>query len=127
MLELLAFAPGETKSLALEWPEGEKLRLREPKKGGAWGVGLRHHGGWFEPEGTVELSDESLVAFADLIRSLAGSRGRFVRLAEGDYIRLDKNIRRKLRRYCVCTRRSATSPMRCSTAQTSAPASLPGS
>jgi superfamily II DNA or RNA helicase len=96
MLELLAFAPGETKSLVIEWPEGEKLRLREPKKGGAWGVGLRHHGGWFEPEGTVELSDESLVAFADLIRSLAGSRGRFVRLAEGDYIRLDKNIRRKL-------------------------------
>lgn len=98
--DLLDFMEGATlmpSVAALEWPEGQALKLHFPKTS-TWEINAVGKGGWFELEGNLSVSDEKMLSVQQLLSLLRESKGRFVRIGEKEYIQLSDNIRRQLER-----------------------------
>ncbi len=95
VLDLLAYANQHPDSCTVEWPEGERLRMRRAPAGG-WQLSLTPRGRWFEVEGQVRLNDNSILTAQQLLAALAGSHGGYVQLAAGDYLWLSERLRRQL-------------------------------
>ena len=97
LLELLEWLPEQGDGYAVEWPEGEKISVRAADVK-SWNVSIGKHGDWFEVEGEVPIDEKTVVSFAQLLEMLDASRGRFIRLDDGQYLSLTDNLRRQLRR-----------------------------
>ena len=95
VLELLAFVSSHSDICAVEWPEGERLRMRTAQKGD-WNIALTQRGRWFEVEGDVRLDDNTLLTAQQLLQALAGSHGGYVQLQNGDYLWLSEKLRKQL-------------------------------
>ena len=95
VLDLLSFVTNHTDICAVEWPEGERLRMHAPKKGD-WNISLTHRGRWFEIEGEVRLNENSVISAQQLLQALATSHGGYVQLDNGDYLWLSQRLRRQL-------------------------------
>ncbi len=95
VLDLLAFASSHQDISSVEWPEGERLRMRSAQQG-EWNISLTHRGRWFEIEGDVKLDDDSLLTAQQLLQALATSHGGYVQLQNGDYLWLSERLRKQL-------------------------------
>lgn len=95
VLDLLAFISSHTDISAVEWPEGERLRMHTAKVSD-WNLALTQRGRWFEIEGDVRLSDNSLLTAAQLLQALGNSHGGYVQLQNGDYLWLSAKLRKQL-------------------------------
>ncbi len=95
VLDLLAFVSSHQDISSVEWPEGERLKMRTAKKGD-WNISLTQHGRWFEIEGDVRLDDNSLLTAQQVLQALANSHGGYVQLQNGDYLWLSQKLRRQL-------------------------------
>lgn len=94
-LDLLAFASAHQDICSVEWPEGEKLKMRTAQKGD-WNISLTSHGRWFEIEGNVHLDDDSLLTAQQLLEAVGASHGGYVQLQSGDYLWLSQRLRKQL-------------------------------
>ncbi len=95
VLQLLAFVSSHPEMSAVEWPEGERLRMHTAKAGD-WNISLTPRGRWFEVEGQVHLSDDSILTAQQLLQALASSHGGYVQLQNGDYLWLSEKLRKQL-------------------------------
>lgn len=95
VLEILGFVSSNPDISAVEWPEGERLRMRSAKQGD-WNLSLTSRGRWFEIEGNVRLDDNSLLNAQQLLQALANSHGGYVQLQNGDYLWLSEKLRKQL-------------------------------
>jgi superfamily II DNA or RNA helicase len=77
----------------LEWPESGRLRLRGDSRSALRGR-LRVNKGWYLVTGGLRIDDVTDVALNELVHAPALAGGRFVRLANGDYVELEERIRR---------------------------------
>lgn len=94
-LDLLGFASSHQEFCSVEWPEGERLKMRTARQGD-WNISLTPHGRWFEIEGDVKLDDASLLTAQQLLEALGNSHGGYVQLKNGDYLWLSERLRRQL-------------------------------
>jgi superfamily II DNA or RNA helicase len=78
----------------LEWPESPALQLRGTVTSRSLHVRLRSRKGWYIASGSVDVDDVTQVALRELVRAPALAGGRFVRLDDGDYLEIDRRIRR---------------------------------
>ena len=95
VLDMLAFISSHPDMSAVEWPEGERLRMRSTQRGD-WNLSLAQHGRWFEIEGDVRLDDNSVLTAQQLLSALASSHGGYVQLQNGDYLWLSERLRHQL-------------------------------
>ncbi|MBO4801155.1 MAG: DEAD/DEAH box helicase [Bacteroidaceae bacterium] len=95
VLDLLGFISGHSEISAVEWPEGEKLRMRKAQQG-EWNLSLTPRGRWFEIEGNVKLDDNSILTAQQLMQALTSSHGGYIQLQNGDYLWLSEKLRRQL-------------------------------
>lgn len=82
----------------VEWPEGEKIRLKKPSAAGNWNISLNSNRNWFDVEGDVQLDDETVMSIAQLLELMGQSRGKYIRLNDTDYLRLSDDLRKQLDR-----------------------------
>jgi SNF2 family DNA or RNA helicase len=95
-LELIATLSSIDSSLGrVEWPEGQPFKLKQLRE-----MKVNVSGGdasqWFELEGQLRLSDDSLLTVAELLTRLKQREGRFVQLKSGDYAELSEDALAKL-------------------------------
>ncbi len=95
-LELLLQLRSLGDAVVLEWPQGEKLRLRGSASSFSASVGL--HKDWFLVEGEVRVDDSLVLDMLELLRAMEGARGRFVPIQEGEYVALEEGLVRRLDR-----------------------------
>ena len=95
VLDILAFVSSHTDICAVEWPEGERLRMHAPQKGD-WSLALTQRGRWFEIEGDVRISDNAVLSAQELLQALGNSHGGYVQLQNGDYLWLSAKLRKQL-------------------------------
>ncbi len=95
VLDLLAFVSSHQDISTVEWPEGERLKMRSAQNSD-WNISLTQRGRWFEIEGEVKLNDDSLLTAQQLLQALANSHGGYVQLQNGDYLWLSERLRRQL-------------------------------
>lgn len=98
--ELLGFmerVSDEPTVVALEWPEGETLKLLKPETA-KWEINAVGKGGWYELEGDVAVSEDKLLSVYQLLALLRESKGRYIRIGEKEFLQLSDSLRRQLER-----------------------------
>jgi superfamily II DNA or RNA helicase len=82
--------------ICLEWPEGEKFRVARQLGLADWNLQLRKQNDWFEATGDVQLDDGQVMDMQQLMALLSQSKGRFLQMADGQFIALTDEFRRRL-------------------------------
>jgi len=83
-------------SFVIEWPEGERLKLRGVAAWDKMSVVVSSGKEWFSIEGDVALSETDVLSLQQLLELSDSHKGRFIPLAEGEFIALTEELRRKL-------------------------------
>jgi superfamily II DNA or RNA helicase len=79
-----------------EWPEGEKLKLRGTATWNRVKVAVSSGKEWFSVEGSVAISDDDVLSLQQLLELSTMNKGRFIQLADGEFVALTEEFRRKL-------------------------------
>jgi superfamily II DNA or RNA helicase len=82
--------------LVVQWPEGERFRLRGTASWDRLKLSLRSGKEWFALEGEVAVSEEEVISLRQLMELMESGPGRFIQLAEGEFVALTEEFRRRL-------------------------------
>jgi SNF2-related domain/Helicase conserved C-terminal domain len=83
-------------AVVLEWPQGKTIRLSRAIDSKQLHVSIRKQDEWFALEGTIALDDDNVLEMSRLLVLLKQTSGRFVRLEEGQFLTLTRELRRQL-------------------------------
>ncbi len=83
-------------AVVLEWAEGKQVRIAAESGVNRFKVGLSRKQDWFAVDGGLELDDGTVLEMSRLLSLLENSPGRFVRLEEGDFLCLTRDLRKRL-------------------------------
>ncbi len=97
LLELMEWLPEQGDNFAMEWPEGDKIKLNVADTS-KWNLSLKAHGGWFDMEGEIPIDTDTILSIGQLLELLEQTHGRFIRLKEGQFLSLTDSLRRQLNR-----------------------------
>jgi len=85
-----------TEAFVMQWPEGERFKLRGAA---SWErLKLSVHSGkeWFSLEGEVPVSEDEVISLQRLMELMETGKGRFIQLAEGEFLAFSDEFRRRL-------------------------------
>lgn len=82
--------------VVVEWPEGEKLRVSRPLSFESLHLKIEHQRDWFVAEGELLLDEKKVLDLQHLLELLENNRGRFVPLADGQFLALTREFRARL-------------------------------
>ena len=80
----------------VEWPEGEKMRIVNRVGLGDFKVQIERQRDWFAASGELPISDDQVLDMQRLMALLEASPGRFIKLADGEFIALTQEFRKRL-------------------------------
>ena len=83
-------------SAVLDWPHGKRIALTPEVHIGRLRVAIQQKGNWLDIGGGLSLDDGRVLAMRELLELAAGTKGRFVRLGDNDYLVLSQALRRRL-------------------------------
>ncbi|SDB42196.1 Superfamily II DNA or RNA helicase, SNF2 family [Desulfonatronum thiosulfatophilum] len=83
-------------SVVLEWPEGQRIKVVPEADSSKMRISVRQRKDWFSLEGELQLEDGRVLEMAQLLALLEQSPGRFIRLEEGDFLSLTRDLRKRL-------------------------------
>ena len=93
LLELQAY-PGP---VAIEWPEGRRLRVSLVTPG-KMNLRVGRDRDWFNVDGTVALDEDQVLEMRFLLERLDKAQGRFVPLEDGRFVALTRQLQARLQR-----------------------------
>lgn len=97
LLPLLEYAQKNPDRIACEWPEGAQLKIKQRNVATSWNGAIRkNENGWFEIEGSVEVDEGKMLTMAQLLDLVSQSRGRYIKLGDGEFIALSEKLRKQL-------------------------------
>ncbi|MEC4750515.1 DEAD/DEAH box helicase [Methylomicrobium sp. Wu6] len=93
LLQLQALPEGQT---IVEWPEGVKFRLLGQAGSSAFSMHIKRDNDWFALQGELKINDATVIEMQELLALLGNSKGRFLRLRDGQFVALTDAFRRRL-------------------------------
>ncbi|MCK5679762.1 hypothetical protein KAI46_03010, partial [bacterium] len=82
--------------LVCEWPAGKKITLKNRTSTSAFKFNIQSHKEWFKIEGEIKVDEKQIIGLADLLKTAKQGPGRFLPLAENQFITLTEDLRRRL-------------------------------
>lgn len=101
-LEILLEIQALGKKAVIEWPEGEKLSIRQQASLNQFHINITQKKDWFSLIGELKLNDELILGMQQLLEMVETGTNRFVRIEEGQFIALTQSFYKqlqKLKRY----------------------------
>nr|VFK29947.1 MAG: Superfamily II DNA or RNA helicase, SNF2 family [Candidatus Kentron sp. MB] len=95
-LELLLELQALTDRVVVEWPDGERFKVRRAISTDSLRVKVRKDNDWFAVSGEVTVDESLAMDMARLLELARGNRGRFLPMGEGEFIALTDVFRRRL-------------------------------
>lgn len=95
-LELLEQLHQQGDSVKIEWPEGERMKIRNRASSSGFSIIAKKNNTWFEIDGSLRISKNEEIALNELIKKVAVSQTRFIRLEGDEYLALTHDLRRQL-------------------------------
>lgn len=95
-LELLLELQELGDQAVVEWPEGEKMRVVNRVGLADFKVQIQRQRDWFAASGELSISDDQVLDMQRLMALLEASPGRFIKLAEGEFVALTQEFRKRL-------------------------------
>jgi superfamily II DNA or RNA helicase len=93
LLELQAY-PGP---LMIEWPEGQRMRVRRASSD-RLKLKVTRDRDWFNVEGTIDLDEDRVLEMRFLLERLGRAHGRFVPLEDGSFVALTHQLQTQLQK-----------------------------
>jgi superfamily II DNA or RNA helicase len=95
--ELGDSAPGAADARAIvEWPEGEKMRIKQRAGVDSFKMRISSQQDWFEASGELQISDDQVLDMRQLMDLLSATPGRFIPLGNGEFLALTATFRKQL-------------------------------
>ncbi len=95
-LELLLEIQELGDQAVVEWPEGEKMRIASRVSLSNFKIQIKRQRDWFAASGELQISDDEVLDMQRLMELLEASPGRFVKLADGQFLALTQEFRKRL-------------------------------
>ena len=95
-LELLDILKNHVETTIVEWPEGERLKVKYSANFNNLCLRMKSGVDWFEIDGELKLDEQTVITIGKLIELVNKGHGRFVELAEGEFIALSEQLKRRL-------------------------------
>ncbi|MDR2424072.1 MAG: DEAD/DEAH box helicase [Prevotellaceae bacterium] len=95
-LDLLHVLNQHTDICVIEWPEGERLKLRGAAGFSGLNIEVRSSSNWFELQGELKVDENLVVSIMDLLLKNDRSHGRFIELSRGEFLMLSHELKNKL-------------------------------
>jgi superfamily II DNA or RNA helicase len=80
----------------IEWPEGEKMRIKQRAGLDSFKMRISSQQDWFEASGELQLDDNQVLDMRQLMELLSSTPGRFIPLGDGEFLALTANFRKQL-------------------------------
>ncbi|MDR1456407.1 MAG: DEAD/DEAH box helicase [Tannerella sp.] len=95
-LELLDVLKRHQDIAVVEWPEGERFRIRRRVKSGDLRLRIKSNVNWFELDGELKVEENMVLSLKSLLELVRLGRGRFVELGEGEFLALSEQLQSRL-------------------------------
>lgn len=96
MLDTMEYVNEHSDIYAIEWPEGEKLRMKSISQQ-KWNVNLHQESNWFKIEGEIEIDDDTSLKIGQLMQLADFThKQNYVRLNDTDFVKLTDSMRKRL-------------------------------
>ncbi|MDR2680521.1 MAG: DEAD/DEAH box helicase [Tannerella sp.] len=95
-LELLDILERHSDISVVEWPEGERFKIRKSITFGDLKLRVKSNISWFEVEGELKVDEGMVVTIKTLLDMMRRAHGRFIELSNGEFLSLSDELRRRL-------------------------------
>lgn len=95
-LELLLDIQDLGDQAVVEWPEGEKMRIASRVSLADFKVQIQRQRDWFAASGELSIGDDQVLDMQRLMALLEAAPGRFIKLADGEFVALTQEFRKRL-------------------------------
>ncbi|MCU0346804.1 MAG: DEAD/DEAH box helicase [Saprospiraceae bacterium] len=82
--------------VVMEHPKGEKLRIAGQVGFDQLSIGIKKERDWFSMDGKVQVNENLVMDFRQLLDLAQNAKGRFVQLNDGQFLALTSQLQRKL-------------------------------
>jgi superfamily II DNA or RNA helicase len=83
-------------AFVLQWPEGERFKLKGLASWDRFKLQVSSGKEWFSLEGKIAVSDDQVLSLQQLLELSKQQTGRFIQLGDGEFLALTEEFRRKL-------------------------------
>ncbi len=87
---------GEQGNVIIAWPEGEVMRIASRFDTNNLRLSINKQGDWFQLEGSVSTDPSLVLSLKQLLNLSSNSKGRFLKMEDGQYVSLTHQFRKKL-------------------------------
>ena len=95
-LSLLEIINKHSDIAILEWPEGERFRLKKSASFANLQLRVKGKGQWFELDGELTVDEDTILSLKELIDLTRKSKGRFIELKSGEYLALTDDLKKHI-------------------------------
>ncbi|TFI54938.1 DEAD/DEAH box helicase [Mastigocladus laminosus UU774] len=95
-LELLLELQALGDTVVLEWPEGEKLRVKHQADLKDFQMSIQRQQDWFAADGELKLDNDLVLDMQQLLALLEKTPSRFIPLGDGQFLALTQAFRKRL-------------------------------
>lgn len=82
--------------LNVEWPKGEKIRISHQLDFKHLNINIEKSNDWFSVDGELRVNKDFVLSIKELLDKISVSNKEFIKLDEGEYIALTKQLKRQL-------------------------------
>ena len=83
--------------VSIEWPQGQTFKIKQRLLPGSMSMKISSQNNWFEYGGEIKLDEGDVLGMEEILEALnTQTHGRFVRLADGEFLELTHALRKQL-------------------------------
>lgn len=86
----------EEEKIILEWPKGERLKLKGMVSMGNFSMNIKESTNWFEANGTLKVGEDLVLNMKEVLGLLNNNESRFIKLKNGEFLALTNRFKKQL-------------------------------
>ncbi|HEY5508684.1 MAG TPA: DEAD/DEAH box helicase [Paludibacter sp.] len=95
-LHLLDILAANTDKCVVEWPEGERFKIKGSVSFGNLNLRIKSKSNWFELQGELKVDENTVLTIQQLLELTAKGHNRFVELKQGEFLALSDKLKKQL-------------------------------
>lgn len=95
-LHLLDVLASHKDKCVIEWPEGERFKIRSMTGFSDLKMRIKSKTNWFELEGELRVDEDTVISLQQLMSLMKKGHDRFIELKEGEFIALSQDLKKRL-------------------------------
>ncbi len=95
-LHLLDVIAKHKETCVVEWPEGERFKIKGKAEFKNLNLQIKTKNNWFELEGEIVVDEDTVLTVQQLLQLMTNKHDRFVELKPGEFLALSNELRKRL-------------------------------